>query len=257
VPLRVRLYRPDLMDQPEPVVSGEDFHYLAHVLRARPGFRCVLFGKRDEERDCEVAELGAKSLRLRVMGTKRGDTEPPFDLTLALAVGKGKKLEEVVEAATALGARRILPFVGEHSVARRENPKLTERLQTIAIEACRQSGRTCPPEVFPTAASLEEVLIRPDIQAGPLFLLDEAGGLDPIEAIASRGPMASAALFCGPEGGWSERERELLIGVGAIPISLGPRILRTELAAIAAVALLERLLSHEIKKGPNEAEGLK
>jgi len=239
----IRIYSPQTVETEDLCLEGEDFHYLAHVHRIRVGRRCILFGKGDREIVCEVAEVGKSSIRLRKIETRRVRTESPVHLTLFVATGKGKKLEEVVEKTTSLGVARIVPFVGARSVAFRSNPRLRERLEKIAVEACHQCGRTCPPEISEVAANIQEALDGIGSENPRLCCLDEAGGEDLIAAATSCPLGNEVGLFCGPEGGWSEGERGLLRRSGAKVVSLGPRILRTELAAVVGVALLERLLS--------------
>ena len=241
---KARLYAPELIAaRCPPVVTGEAYHYLVHVLRIRPGEACVLFGEGDSEMICEVEAVHDARVVLKPVETRKSCTESPVNLTLVIATGKGKKLEEVVEQVTALGVRRVVPFVGERSIARRSNPRLQERLTTISIEACRQCRRTQPPEIVPVAKNLEEALSRAETSKAQILFLDEGGGREVSEVCSTLDPLSPLFLFCGPEGGWSDKERSLLLNRGSLPLSLGPRILRTELAAIVGVALMENLLS--------------
>jgi 16S rRNA (uracil1498-N3)-methyltransferase len=216
------------------------------VLRIRQGEACVLFGDSDSEVVCEVAAVRDSCVVLKPIETRRSCTESPVGLTLAIATGKGKKLEEVVEQVTALGVRRVVPFVGERSIARRSNPRLQERLKAISVEACRQSGRTRPPEILPVAKNLEEALSTAGTSGARVLYLDEGGGREVTDVCSALDPQVPIVLFCGPEGGWSGKERNLLLDRECIPLSLGPRILRTELAGVVGVALVESLLSAHV-----------
>jgi 16S rRNA (uracil1498-N3)-methyltransferase len=200
----------------------------------------VLFGSGKEEVVCEVASIGKGEVHLAVIERREVNTEPRVNITLCIAVGKGRKLEEIVEATTALGVSRILPFVGQRSVAQRTNPRLGERLKRIASEAARQSRRACVPEIGEIHGDLEAVLGMLREGGGTLLFLDERGGEDLSEQVGALSQGDGITLFVGPEGGWSESERTRLSERGAHPASLGPRILRTELAAAVAVALVER-----------------
>jgi 16S rRNA (uracil1498-N3)-methyltransferase len=235
------------MDSPAPALEGEDFHYLVHVLRKKIGDRLVLFGFTNQERVCAIRDIDSHSLHLEVLETRERETESKVALTLAVATGKGKKLEEVVEAATALGIRRIVPFVGRRSVSKRENPRLPDRLQSITVSASRQSGRMIVPAVSPVLPDLKSALDETATNDTTLFHLDEAGGMEAVQGASRWKSGKPAILFCGPEGGWADEEREALREAGAVPITLGPRILRTELAAIIAVGLFERLLSDRLE----------
>jgi 16S rRNA (uracil1498-N3)-methyltransferase len=182
---------------------------------------------------------------LRVESERSASTEPLFDLTLAPAVGKGKTLEEVVAATAALGVNRIAPFLGRNSVAGRSNPKALERMRILAIEACRQSGRTCPPSIDEVAETVEKRLEEATDRGDLIGFLDERGGADPGDVLLDWDGKRGVTLFCGPEGGWEEEERRRLLEVGR-GVTLGPRTLRTELAAVVGTALFERSLSERL-----------
>jgi len=241
---RIRVYEPDLISQEHPTLTGENHHYLTHVHRVHPGDQVILFGKENREAIGRVVVVNASEIELERLDIQEATTESASDLTLVVAVGKGKKLEEIVEATTALGVSSIIPFVGERSVARKSNPRLPERLRCIAVDASRQSGRTQIPIIHPVAETLGDTLYSDVLAKGtnPL-MLDENGGVPVREAVKLVDVGEGMSLFCGPEGGWSDGERTQLLEHGAVQVSLGPRILRTELAATVAVALFERLLS--------------
>lgn len=241
--IKARLYRPDLLNEPAPRLGPADHHYLVHVLRSEAGDGVVLFGLDSFEAVCEILTVSEGEVVLRQLERREVPTESPVDLTLAVAVGKGKKLEEIVEAVTALGVKRILPFVGRNSVAKLSNPRLPERLELLAREACRQCRRTTPPEISVILPSLKSVIDRLSPKQGSWVVFDEAGGESPSRIVRTTGSAGPWVLFCGPEGGWHPAERELFETQGAIRASLGPRILRTELAAIAAAAVFETLLA--------------
>lgn len=223
-------------------VEGESFHYLSHVLRVRCGEFVHLFGGGWPDREYEVEGISGESIRLRYVREIESSLDPVREILLAIAVGKGKKLEEIVESTTALGVARILPFVSDRSVAKRSNPRTHERLELLATQACRQCGRSTVPVITEILPSLESVVPHFPESVVRLFP-DEQGGEDLISVVRGLPAENPVILFIGPEGGWSERERCLLRDVGAIPVSLGPRILRTELAAIVAVALTDRATS--------------
>ncbi len=228
----------------EQVTLGEEqWHYLAHVLRVQTGQEIVLFGHADEELVCEVLSLEEGSVKLRARERRVSPAAASLPITLAVAVGKGKKLEEIVEATTALGVARILPFVGDRSVAQRSNPRLGERLTLIAREACRQSRRNTPPEILDVLPDLEQALAALSSCGNGAVCLDERGGRDLLEVAREFRPGEGVAVFIGPEGGWSDRERSLFEANSVLPVGIGPRILRTELAALVAVALLERTVA--------------
>lgn len=242
--IKARLYLPDRIQETAPTLVGEDAHYLVNVLHSEVGEGVVFFGMESTESIYAIEGIDQGVVHLRLVERREAETESPVDLTLVVAVGKGKKLEEIVEATTALGVKRIIPFVGRNSIAKKSNPRLQERLQLIAQEACRQSRRTTPPEIHPVLPKLETALETLSPKKGTWVLFDEAGG-ESTSKIAANGEARSPwILFCGPEGGWHPKEREMLEKAGVTHASLGPRVLRTELAAVVAVGVFENLLAH-------------
>ncbi|MCB9781869.1 MAG: 16S rRNA (uracil(1498)-N(3))-methyltransferase [Candidatus Omnitrophica bacterium] len=244
---KTRLYLPDRLHDATLTLIGEEAHYLVQVLHSEVGDGVLVFGMESTESLFRIEKIEPGQVHLERLEIRQVETESPVDLTLVVAVGKGKKLEEIVEATTALGIKRVIPFVGRHSVAKKSNPRLQERLQIIAKEACRQSRRTQPPEIDPVHPKLERALDSLGPKQGTWVLFDEAGGESLSEIVCGSDASAPWVMFCGPEGGWSPKERELFDQAGCRRASLGPRILRTELAAVVAVGILENLLSQPPK----------
>lgn len=238
----IRIHLPHSPNEGIVSLGEENHHYLVHVMRARPGTEVILFGESQVETVCVIEAIEENCVHLRVCGRRESGTEPCSQITLCAAVGKGKKLEEIVEAVTALGVSRIIPFVGGHSIAQRSNPRLHERLVSIAVEACRQSRRVRIPEIHPVMPDLRAAIDKIPETSKTMLFLDERGGQELLGLAVDHDRDIPLVLFVGPEGGWTDAERELLAGRGAQPVSLGPRILRTELAAAVAVALAERAI---------------
>jgi 16S rRNA (uracil1498-N3)-methyltransferase len=173
-----------------------------------------------------IAEVGKKRMVLTIEHrTREPETIP--DVWLAFAPVKRTQTDWLVEKATELGAARLLPVITHRTIV--DRVKL-ERMESIAIEAAEQCGRTRLPEIS-QPRTLAELLSE---QAGrTLYFADENGGEPPAEAFNS-GP---ATILTGPEGGFTDEERALIRAApGAVAISLGPRILRAETAALAALA---------------------
>ena len=241
--IKARIFFPDHLAKPSLVLVGEEAHYLTKVLHSAVGEGVILFGEGTMESLYRIEDLHADRVRLALLETREALTESPVDLTLVIAVGKGKKLEEIVERTTALGVKKVLPFVGRHSIAKKSNPRLQERLEILAREACRQSRRTSPPVIEPVLPTLDQAMEVLSPKRGTWVFLDERGGAPPCSIVGRGSPETPWVLFCGPEGGWHPNERELLEHRGSVRASLGPRVLRTELAATVAVAIFENLLS--------------
>lgn len=206
-------------------LDGGQANYLRNVLRLEAGAPVHVFDDRTGEWLARVASLGKRGGTLEVVAPTRPREAVP-DLWLAFSPLKAGRTELIVEKATELGAARIVPIVTERSVVRQVKP---ERLRAHAIEAAEQCERTALPAIDP-------LLSLPDLLAAwpatrPLLFADErgdGGGL---------GTPAPAGILVGPEGGWSDGERAAILAHPAARlISLGPRILRAETAAIAALA---------------------
>jgi len=202
-------------------------NYLGNVLRLGVGAELLLFDGFSGEWLARIAEAGKKRMTLTVARNTR-EAESIPDVWLAFAPVKRAQTDWLVEKATELGVARLMPVMTQRTVA--ERVKL-ERLESIAIEAAEQCGRTRVPQIVeptPLRRFVEEL-----DPARRLYFADEAGG-EPPAASFREGP---AALLVGPEGGFTEEERAFVRGAGATAISLGPRILRAETAALASLSV--------------------
>jgi 16S rRNA (uracil1498-N3)-methyltransferase len=209
-------------------LEGPPAHYLAAVLRLGPGDRVKLFDDRTGEWLAELEEARKRRVTLRVVERVR-EREAVPDLWLLFAPIKRGRIDWLVEKATELGVARLMPVITRRTVVERLN---RARLLAHAVEAAEQCERTALPELA-DAQKLEAVL-REWPGERTLFFADETGGT-PLAEAASSGP---AAILIGPEGGFTEEEREAIRALPSVrPVSLGPRILRADTAALAAVAL--------------------
>ncbi|UUR07627.1 16S rRNA (uracil(1498)-N(3))-methyltransferase [Sphingomonas glaciei] len=207
------------------LLQDKPAHYLANVLRLGEGAELLLFDGRSGEWQAAIEAAHKKKLVLRVQRQTRPPETLP-DLTLAFAPVKRAPLEWLVEKATELGVARLQPVITHRTVVERLNP---DRLLAIAVEAAEQCGRTRLPELLP-AIKLDTLLAAPP---GPILFADETGGV-PLASAVRPGP---ATLLIGPEGGFTPEERERILTAGATGVGLGPRILRAETAALAALSL--------------------
>jgi 16S rRNA (uracil1498-N3)-methyltransferase len=211
-------------------VARNQAHYLARVMRGSVGDIVILCDDITGEWAARIVSLGKRDVVLEPVELLRPREEVP-DLWLCAALLKKDRFDLVLEKATELGVRRVQPVLARRCVADRLNP---ERARTVMTEAAEQCARTALPELGDTVKL--ESLLRDWPAARTLFFADEQGG-EPAAAafVANPGP---AALLIGPEGGFDDAERA---AVRALPqaraITLGPRILRGETAAIAATSL--------------------
>jgi 16S rRNA (uracil1498-N3)-methyltransferase len=202
-------------------------HYLRAVMRLRPGAQVKLFDDRTGEWLAELVEAGKKKVTLAVGARLRAREAVP-DLWLLFAPIKRGRIEWVVEKATELGVARLVPILTRRTIVDRVK---TERLRAHAIEAAEQCERTALPEL--AEPETLEACLRAWPNGRTLFFADEQGGA-PLAAVAT----PPAAILIGPEGGFTGEEREAIRAVpNARSVSLGPRILRADTAAVAAVSI--------------------
>jgi 16S rRNA (uracil1498-N3)-methyltransferase len=203
-----------------------DGNYLAAVLRLGPGDQVKLFDDRTGEWLAAIAEAGKKHVTLTV-GERLRERERVPDLWLLFAPIKRGRIDWLVEKATELGVSRLVPVVTRRTIVDRLN---LDRLRAHAVEAAEQCGRTALPELAEPRKL--DAILRDWPEGRVLYFADEGGGA-PLAAAA--GP---AAILIGPEGGFTEEERVSIREMAfARPVSLGPRILRADTAALAAISL--------------------
>ncbi len=211
-------------------IDGNAAHYLGRVMRVSPGDAVILCDDRTGEWAARVFETSKRSVILEVAERLREREEVP-DFWLCPALLKKDRFDLVLEKATELGVARIQPLVTRRCVADKLN---LDRARTITTEAAEQCARTALPELGEPVKL--EALLRDWPQDRALFFADELGGEPAAEAFAAHsGP---AALVIGPEGGFDDAERDTIRAhPQARAITLGPRILRGETAAIAALSV--------------------
>lgn len=227
-------------------LAGDEAHHLARVLRLPIGAQVFVFDGCGHEYACEISQVGKRHAELTITEQLTNAVESPLRLTLAVALLKGDKFDWVVQKATELGVTRIVPLLTEHSDIRhppardaaRAETKL-QRWQRIALEALKQCGRRQLVE-FAEPVSWSK-FCQVETMADLLFFSERGG-----RRFAAYGHEQSGCpqpkeliLAVGPEGGWSETEAGLAERAGWDFISLGPRILRAETAAITAVMIAQ------------------
>jgi len=205
---------------------GAQANYLGNVLRLGTGSELLVFDGISGEWRARISESGKKRMTLTIDQRTR-EPESIADVWLAFAPVKRAQTDWLVEKATELGTARLIPVMTQRTIAERVR---LERLESIAIEAAEQCGRTRVPQIAEPLA-LGRFIEELD-PARHFYFADEGGG-DPLSTAFEEGP---AVILTGPEGGFTEEERAFVRGSGATPISLGPRILRAETAALASLA---------------------
>ena len=237
----MRLHRVHTDQAMEPgrnlTISGSRAHYLSRVLRVVPGQAIVLFNGDGCDYAADVVRPGKNELILAINSRLPATAESGLKITVAQALSRGERMDQTLQKCTELGVAAFQPLISERVEVRLKAEKLSRRIghwQGVVISACEQSGRAVVPEVL-EPMQLSDWLTRPT----PCSRLVLQPGADkPLAAEKYTDPLE---LVVGPEGGFTEPEMELMCSKGVQAVSLGPRVLRTETAAPAAVAVLQAL----------------
>jgi 16S rRNA (uracil1498-N3)-methyltransferase len=226
-------------------IDGDEAHYLVRVLRVRPGTTFTAFDPaRRLEAAVTVLEVQRDDVRARVSEPTPAAAFGEPDVTLVYCAGKGDKVDEVVRAATALAVSRVLVATSERSVARGPtSPERRKRWAAIALDAARQSGRGDVPELA-GPLPFADALARAASPGALKLCLEPAAEIELGALLRERGERA-LVLLVGPEGGFSAEELAAARDAGFEHVRLGTLVLRTELAAAAALAAA---LAHERRR---------
>ena len=224
-------------------LTGADAHHLGFTLRARAGDRVIVVDAARQVAVMEAAAFTADTVTLRLVERLRADTEPPVALTLAMCLPKGDKMDFIVQKAVELGATAVQPLAAANCVVRYDAKKAAarrEKWQRVADEAAKQCGRTAllaVAPVRPLAAWLEEIAAAG--AAGRVFMAYERETERPLKEWLRRTAPDDITALVGPEGGFAPAEAERARALGVATVSLGPRVLRAETAAVAVLAIAQ------------------
>jgi 16S rRNA (uracil1498-N3)-methyltransferase len=218
------------------VIEGAAAAHIVRVLRLRIGDSLTVFDGGGGEYPARIADFGKGTVVIQAGAHQPSERESPLGVTLVQGISRGERMDWVMQKATELGVCRIVPLITERTVVRLDERQIENRLRhwrAIVVGACEQCGRNRVPEVTgPTA--LEPYLATPS--SGRRLMLSPSGTLRVRELDRS---VAALALLVGPEGGLSEAEQQRAQAAGFAALRLGPRVLRTETAAIAALTALQ------------------
>jgi 16S rRNA (uracil1498-N3)-methyltransferase len=236
----VRFFVPaESLQSEQIVISGEPYHHLRKVLRLKAGAIVLLLDGCGHCCEVQIEQLQAEQATTRLLRQWQ-ETQESFKITLLQALPKGDKFDLVLQKGTELGVHTFQAVETERAVPNLNAARLkkrAQRWQRIASEAARQSRRTFLPKVKPLQ-KLSEVL--EESSSDLKLVLWEAGSLPLAEALPAT-PPAGVRLLIGPEGGFSSAEINKITAAGFQPVHLGPRILRTETAGLAATPILQYL----------------
>jgi len=218
-------------------LSEDAAHHAIHVLRLREGDDITLFNGRGGEFAARIASIQRLRIAVDLLQHRPIEREGPLRVTLLQGVSAGDKMDSTVRKAVELGVAEVQPVLATRSVARPKGERAENRRahwQKVVIAACEQCGRNRIPEVHPLVTLAEYRAAG----AGTKILLSPLAEL-PLSKISLQGN--DFVLAAGPEAGFTAEEEAALAAAGFVPASLGPRVLRTETAAVAALAALSAL----------------
>ncbi len=222
-------------------LDADQAHYLGRVLRIEAGSTISVFNGNDGEFRATVDSLRKKQAILLVREKIETNLESPFKIHLVQGVSRGERMDFVVQKATELGVKRITPVLTDHGVVRLDpirGEKRRAHWQRVAESACEQCGRVRPPLVD-APISLNKWFGANDVADATQLILTLGANSRPMTAMDA--PPVKLCLLLGPEGGFSESELDDAALAGFEAVSLGPRVLRTETAALTAVAIAQSL----------------
>ena len=208
-------------------ITGEDMAHISRVLRLRAGDLVTLCDGAGMDYEARLRSLGKEEILLDVLSSRPSRGEPAHRVTLYQGLPKAGKMELILQKSVELGLYSLVPVLAQRSVVKltpKEFEKKRVRYQRVAYEAAKQARRGMVPQVRPLAAFSDAVLARHDL----LLIAD----------LQSHGDALDIGLVIGPEGGLERSEVAALTAAGGHCLSLGPRILRTETAGMAALAMI-------------------
>ncbi len=239
--MRRLFYRGKLADTI--TITGPDAHHLMHVMRAKPGQQVTVVDDMGQAACMEMTDFTAETVTMKLVGLLDADTEPPVNITLAPCLLKADKMELVVQKAVELGATAVAPLRSRNCVVRYDAKKAAQRQQRwqkIADEAAKQCGRTSLIEV----AAIADLIPYVQGRSGHTKLLfcyenETQQGIKKTLREAAEEGVKDFVILIGPEGGFTLEEAEAIEQAGGASVTLGPRILRAETAAVAALTVVQ------------------
>ena len=236
-----RFFVPQLYNE-EMYIEGVDARHISKVLRMQPGAQLQIVSDDGVSAVAEITAIDSERVTVRCLEKLAESHEPRVKLVLAQGLAKGEKMDFIIQKAVEMGAYSVIPVAMEHSVVRLDGAKAAkkvERWQKIAESAAKQSKRDIIPEVQPVQ-SMAEMLAKCTCQ--PKIIAyeceDRLSLKAALKAAEAAGGISELLLIIGPEGGISEAELEQARQAGAVPVSLGRRILRAETAGLVAISAI-------------------
>ncbi len=220
------------------LITGEDLKHISKVLRMAPGDKVMLCDGEGYQYLAEISEITKDCVRLEILNGERCAAEPSRRITLYQGLPKGDKMELIVQKCVELGISEIVPVAAERSIVKIKPGEFggkRTRYQRVAYEAAKQCGRGRIPEVADLTTFKVADMTRHDLI---IIAYEDEKGTTLKSLLRANMQAGDIAIVIGPEGGLESSEVELLIQKGGKAVTLGPRILRTETAGMAALAMI-------------------
>jgi 16S rRNA (uracil1498-N3)-methyltransferase len=221
-------------------LTEDEVRHLSQVMRLGAGDEVAVFDGAGREFRARVERVSRDGADLRLVEEMPAAPEPAVRLTLAQAVIKGEKMDDVVRDATMMGVAAIEPLITDHTAAHIKAGRAPERWRRIAIASAKQCRRAVVPAIGPGTA-LADWLLRDRAEVRVVLVEPSAEASGRALSTLRQRPPASASLMVGPEGGWSAGELQAALGAGYLPITLGSRTLRADAVPVIALGLLQFL----------------
>ena len=224
-------------------ITGVELNHLRRVLRLRPLDRVFVFDDAGWEHEGIIRSLNDDRGEIDIIRSYEVNNESPLKITLALGLTKGEKMDWVVEKATELGVHTVVPFVSSYTIPKLNEKKVaqrSERWQKIALSAAKQCGRVRIPQIM-ALTDFQGLLERLSRDALRLLFWEKECEQGLSQLKETRTSIGEAVVMIGPEGGFSAQEAAFALEHGFMPVRLGPRILRADTAALAALSAVQLL----------------
>jgi 16S rRNA (uracil1498-N3)-methyltransferase len=220
------------------IIDGADARHIALVLRMVIGDTLLIADRDGKTGNAEITGITPSAVQLRLLEFIDDYTEPPIEVWLVQGLGKGEKMDFIVQKAVELGVYGVIPAITEHCIVRYDLAKQADKLarwQKIAHEAAKQCGRSYIPKIFPVTR-LADVFGYPELTSANKIMLYEGQASLGLKQVLKTAAQQTYLLFIGPEGGFSSTEVDLCQQNNVSIVTMGPRIMRTETAAVASLA---------------------
>lgn len=234
-----RFHLPENLSVGQTVALPDNIVRHLNVLRVRPNENITLFDGKGKAHAARLTVLEKRRAEAEILHEDTTDNESPLNITLIQSISSGDRMDFTLQKSVELGVTAIQPVISERCIVRLDGERAAKRLarwQEIVISACEQSGRNTVPPVLPIIGYREALDKMPSESTKLIMSINRARKLGDI-----RQPSGAIVFMVGPEGGWTEQEEQQAFDAGFQAVTLGKRILRTETAALAAIAAMQTL----------------